>query len=134
MILKNGLTVESRCISSESLKKVAYFGQKSTFLKIIDFFLAAVITESRDKPFINFQLSVTCNELEILSSPKSVVFKGTSTLPSSSLSEVFASVLGYSVNQGESWDGLVLKDPFNLASAVVAVVVEGAESLNFKVR
>lgn len=61
-------------------------------------------------------------------------FKGTSSLPSSSLSDVLAATLGYSVNQEVSWDGLYVKDPFHLASSVVAVVVEGAESLSFKVR
>lgn len=94
-------------------------------------FFPSVIIESRDKLLSNF--SVNCNELTILSSPKSVVFKGTSSLPSSSLSDVFATTLGYSVKNAE-FDGLYLEDPFHLAQAVVAVVVEGADSLNFKVR
>lgn len=82
---------------------------------------------------LSVTLAVNCNELQILSSPKSVVFKGASSLPSSSLSEVLAATLGYSVNQpAESWDGLTLNDPFHLAHSVVAVVVEGAETLNFK--
>jgi renin receptor len=76
--------------------------------------------------------AVTCNELVILNSPKSVEFKGSSDLPSESLSDVFGASLGYSVSSNLKWDGLFIHDPFNTAESVVVVVVEGLEQLNVK--
>lgn len=78
-------------------------------------------------------MSVTCNEFIVLSSPKSVEFKGTSDLPSESLSDVLAAPLGFSIGDSAKFDGLFVKDPFSSAQAVVTVVVEGVDSLDFKV-
>lgn len=70
----------------------------------------------------------------MLSSPKSIEFKGTSDLPSESLSDVLAATLGYSINASPAWDGLFVNDPFSTAKSVVTVVIEGAEDLKFKVK
>lgn len=75
--------------------------------------------------------AVTCSELTVVSSPKSIVFKGSSDVASSTLSEVFAASLGYSVYSAESWDALEITDPFNTAKAVVSIVVEDADDLSF---
>ncbi|CAO1433769.1 unnamed protein product [Diamesa serratosioi] len=75
--------------------------------------------------------AVSCNEFIILNSPKSIDFKGSSSLTSDSVSEVLAASLGYSVS-GSNWDGLFVNDPFNTAKGVLSVVVEGVESLDFK--
>jgi renin receptor len=74
---------------------------------------------------------VSCNDFTILSSPKSIVFKGSSDLPSSAISEVFAASLGYSVYSTEPWDGLSVLDPFHTAKSVVSFVVEDANNLKF---
>lgn len=78
---------------------------------------------------IFFVISVSCSQLQILSSPKSVEFKAPNDLPSESLSDVLAATLGYSVSSSLKWNGLFINDPFNTADAVIAVVVEGAEQL-----
>lgn len=74
---------------------------------------------------------VSCNDFIVLSSPKSIVFKGSSDLPSSTISEVFAASLGYSVYSTEPWDGLSVLDPFHTAKSVVSFVVEDATDLKF---
>lgn len=78
-------------------------------------------------------LLVSCSEFIVLSSPKSVEFKGNSDLPSESLSEVLSATLGYSIQSSNVWDGLYVNDPFNTAKSVVSIVVEGADDLKFKV-
>jgi hypothetical protein len=78
-------------------------------------------------------LLVSCNEFIVVNSPKSIEFKGTSDLPSESLSEVLAATLGYSIQSSKVWDGLYVNDPFNTAKSVVTVVVEGADDLKIKV-
>lgn len=85
------------------------------------------------KWLIWFLLPVTCNEFIVLNSPKSVEFKGTSDLPSESLSDVLAAPLGFSIGDSAKFDGLFVKDPFSSAQSVVTVVVEGVDSLDFKV-
>ena len=81
---------------------------------------------------MNF-FSVNCNDFIVLSSPKSIVFKGSSTLPANALSEIYAASLGYSINSNAPWDGLRVDNPFNVAKSVISVVVEDAEGLNFEV-
>jgi renin receptor len=76
--------------------------------------------------------AASCNEFIVLSSPKSIEFKGTSDLPAESLSEVLSATLGYSIQSSNIWDGLYVNDPFNTAKSVVSVVVEGAGDLSFK--
>lgn len=77
---------------------------------------------------------MNCNELSILSSPKSVEFKGNSDLDSESLSDVFGAALGYSVEHKTNWDGLYVNNPFNTARGVIAVVVEGLDKVELNVR
>jgi renin receptor len=90
--------------------------------------------KSRDPQIRNSRLlihffylcTVSCNELSILKSPKSVDFRGTTKVTSDSLADIFSAALGYSVESAHNdWDGLYVNDPFNLATGVVAVVVEG---------
>lgn len=76
--------------------------------------------------------AVHCNEFIVLSSPKTIEFKGNSDLPAESLSEVLSATLGYSVQSSHVWDGLFVNDPFNTAKSVVSIVVEGADDLKFK--
>jgi len=76
--------------------------------------------------------AVSCNEFIVFDAPKSIEFKGSSELPSESLSEVLAATLGYSVESSPSWDGLYVNDPFNTAKSVVSVVVDGVDELSFK--
>lgn len=76
--------------------------------------------------------AVNCNQLIVLSSPKSVEFKGQSELPAESLSDVLAATLGYSIDGSQNFDGLFMTDPFSTAKSVVSVVVEGIDSLNFQ--
>lgn len=82
---------------------------------------------------ILFQFVVNCNELIVLSAPKSIEFKGTSDLPAESVSDVLSATLGYSIDGSQVWDGLFVNDPFNTAKAVVSIVVEGADGLELKV-
>lgn len=76
--------------------------------------------------------AATCNEFIVLNAPKSLEFKGSSDLPSESLSEVLATSLGFSVYPNSAWNGLYVNDPFNLAKSVVTVVVEGSDGLTFQ--
>lgn len=64
-----------------------------------------------------------------MQSPKSVLFKGSEKLESKSLGDVFAASLGYSVEHTSDWKGLFIADPFNTASGVVALVVDGIDRL-----
>lgn len=82
---------------------------------------------------ILFQFVANCNELIVLSAPKSIEFKGTSDLPAESVSDVLSATLGYSIDGSQVWDGLFVNDPFNTAKAVVSIVVEGADGLELKV-
>lgn len=65
-----------------------------------------------------------------MKSPKSVSFKGNDRLDSESLADVFAATLGFSVTHPSEWSGLYINDPFNPASGVVTVVVDGVEEFN----
>ncbi|KAG5671792.1 hypothetical protein PVAND_001968 [Polypedilum vanderplanki] len=73
----------------------------------------------------------SCNDFIVLSSPKSISFKGSNDLPSQAISEVFAASLGYSVYSTEPWTGLYVNNPLETAKTVVSFVVEGADDLNF---
>lgn len=81
--------------------------------------------------FLLFSLfvAVNCDQLSILFSPKALEFRGHARLDVESLPDVFGASLGYSVAKPTEWDGLTVRDPFNLANGVVVVVAEGIESL-----
>lgn len=81
--------------------------------------------------FLLFSLFVAanCDQLSILYSPKALEFHGHARLDAESVSDVFGAALGYSVAHPTEWDGLVVKDPFNMANGVVVVVAEGIDSL-----
>lgn len=81
--------------------------------------------------FLLFSLfvAVNCDQLSILFSPKALEFRGHARLNVDSLPDVFGASLGYSVAKPTEWDGLTVRDPFNLANGVVVVVAEGIESL-----
>lgn len=81
--------------------------------------------------FLLFSLFVAanCDQLSILYSPKALEFHGHARLDAESVSDVFGAALGYSVAHPTEWDGLVVKDPFNMANGAVVVVAEGIDSL-----
>lgn len=84
--------------------------------------------------FLLFSLIVAanCDQLSIVYSPKALEFRGSTRLDVESLPDVFGAALGYSVAHPTEWDGLTVKDPFNMANGVVVVVAEGIESLKLE--
>ncbi|XP_055588339.1 ATPase H(+)-transporting accessory protein 2 [Uranotaenia lowii] len=82
--------------------------------------------------FLLFSLFVTanCDQFSVVYAPKALEFRGHSRLNVDSLSDVFGASLGYSVSRPSEWDGLLIRDPFNLAKGAVVVVAEGIDSLN----
>lgn len=81
--------------------------------------------------FLLFSLFVAanCDQLSIAYAPKALEFRGHSRLDAESVSDVFGAALGYSVSHPTDWDGLIVKDPFNMANGAVVVVAEGLESI-----
>lgn len=84
--------------------------------------------------FFFHPLPVHCDQLSVLFSPKALEFRGHARLDVDSLPDVFGASLGYSVAKPTEWDGLTVRDPFNLANGVVVVVAEGIDSLKLEVR
>lgn len=81
--------------------------------------------------FLLFSLFVAanCDQLSIVYAPKALEFHGHTRLNAESVSDVFGAALGYSVSHSTEWDGLVVKDPFNMANGAVVVVAEGLDSI-----
>lgn len=78
-----------------------------------------------------FIISVHANgELNILSHPESIQFKGHDHLRESLLAEVYSAALGFSTEKDSNWQGMYLMDPFNLAQAVVTVTIDGVSTLD----
>ncbi|XP_058463524.1 ATPase H(+)-transporting accessory protein 2 [Malaya genurostris] len=77
-------------------------------------------------------LAVNCDQLSIISAPKALEFHGKNQVDVEALSDVFGASLGYSVSHFSDWDGLTVKDPFNMANGVVVVVAEGIKSLKLE--
>lgn len=84
--------------------------------------------------FLLFSLFVAanCDQLSILYSPKALEFHGHARLDAESVSDVFGAALGYSVAHPTEWDGLIVKDPFNMANGAVVVIAEGIDSLTLE--
>nr|XP_019563994.2 renin receptor [Aedes albopictus] len=82
--------------------------------------------------FLLFSLFVAanCDQLSIVYAPKALEFHGHSRLDAESVSDVFGAALGYSVSHPTEWDGLIVKDPFNMANGAVVVVAEGLDRLS----
>ena len=66
----------------------------------------------------------------VLHSPNSVLFNGDEEVEQSLLKEVLAAALGFTVKSRGAWSGMTITDPFSLPEAVVAVVIEGVDSLD----
>ncbi|XP_034175080.1 ATPase H(+)-transporting accessory protein 2 isoform X2 [Osmia lignaria lignaria] len=66
----------------------------------------------------------------VLHSPNSVLFNGNEEVEQSLLKEVLAAALGFTVKLRGIWSGISITDPFSLPEAVVAVVIEGVDSLD----
>ncbi|XP_017759172.1 PREDICTED: renin receptor isoform X1 [Eufriesea mexicana] len=66
----------------------------------------------------------------VLHSPNSVLFNGNEEVEQSLLKEVLAAALGFTVKLRGVWSGISITDPFRLPEAVVAVAIEGVDSLN----
>uniref|UniRef100_A0A0A9YKL4 Renin receptor n=1 Tax=Lygus hesperus TaxID=30085 RepID=A0A0A9YKL4_LYGHE len=69
-------------------------------------------------------------ELSILQTPDSLRFSGQQQLDLSSVKNVLATALGFSVPETPRWSGLTVKDPFHFADAVVVMAVPGVASLD----
>lgn len=66
----------------------------------------------------------------VLHSPSSVIFNGNEEVEQSLLKEVLAAALGFTVKLRGVWSGISITDPFSLPEAVVAVAIEGVDSLD----
>ncbi|XP_043518876.1 ATPase H(+)-transporting accessory protein 2 isoform X1 [Frieseomelitta varia] len=66
----------------------------------------------------------------VLHSPNSVIFNGNEEVEQSLLKEVLAAALGFTVKLRGIWSGISITDPFRLPEAVVAIVIEGVDSLD----
>lgn len=77
-------------------------------------------------------VAANCDQLSILYSPKALEFHGHARLDAESVSDVFGAALGYSVAHPTEWDGLIVKDPFNMANGAVVVIAEGIDSLTLE--
>ncbi|CAK9832994.1 ATPase H(+)-transporting accessory protein 2 [Anthophora retusa] len=86
------------------------------------------------KLFLCFVIALTAVEATgdfvVLHSPNSVLFNGNEEVEQSLLKEVFAAALGFTVKLRGVWNGICITDPFSLPEAIVAVVVEGVDSLD----
>lgn len=84
--------------------------------------------------FLLFSLFVAanCDQLSVVYAPKALEFRGHSRLDVDSLPDVFGASLGYSVSRPSEWDGLIVRDPFNMAKGAVVIVAEGIDSLNLE--
>ncbi|XP_076754227.1 ATPase H(+)-transporting accessory protein 2 isoform X2 [Xylocopa sonorina] len=66
----------------------------------------------------------------VLHSPNSVLFSGNEEVEQSLLKEVLAAGLGFTVKLRGIWSGISITDPFSLPEAVVAIVIEGVDSID----
>ncbi|XP_017889257.1 renin receptor isoform X2 [Ceratina calcarata] len=66
----------------------------------------------------------------VLHSPNSVLFNGNEEVEQSLLKEVLAAALGFTVKLRGVWSGISITDPFSLPEAVVAIAIEGVDSLD----
>lgn len=81
--------------------------------------------------FIAIFIAVAASgDFVVLHSPNSVIFNGNEEVEQSLLKEVLAAALGYTVKLRGIWNGISITDPFSPPEAVVAVVVEGIDSLD----
>ncbi|XP_017776064.1 PREDICTED: renin receptor [Nicrophorus vespilloides] len=68
-------------------------------------------------------------EFSVLTHPGSTIFKGHDHIKESLLPEVYSAALGFTTEQNSNWQGMFLKDPFNLAKAIVTVAVDGVTEI-----
>lgn len=79
---------------------------------------------------ISLIVSVNCDgEVNILSAPGSVKFRGHEEVEVSVMKDVISACLGFTTYQGSDWSGLYVKNPFDFADGVVVVAVPGVASL-----
>ncbi|XP_017791758.1 PREDICTED: uncharacterized protein LOC108573795 [Habropoda laboriosa] len=86
------------------------------------------------KLFLCFIIALTAVEASgdflVLHSPNSILFNGNEEVEQSLLKEVLAAALGFTVKLRGIWNGMYITDPFSLPEAVVAVAIEGVDSLD----
>ncbi|XP_058795338.1 ATPase H(+)-transporting accessory protein 2 isoform X2 [Phymastichus coffea] len=87
------------------------------FARIVCLFTALVVFVHASGDFV------------LLHTPDSVIFKGNKEIDQSLLKELFSASLGFTVKQKSAWNGIAITSPFNLPEAIVAIAVEGVESL-----
>ncbi|KAK9505003.1 hypothetical protein O3M35_009158 [Rhynocoris fuscipes] len=69
-------------------------------------------------------------EISILQTPDSLSFRGQEQLDLSNVKNLLSSALGFTVPETPRWSGMVIKDPFQFADAVVVVSIPGVASLD----
>ncbi|XP_063705979.1 ATPase H(+)-transporting accessory protein 2 [Culicoides brevitarsis] len=72
------------------------------------------------------------DQFVVLKTPKSVEFKGTMAMATQTVNSIYCSALGLSIPSTNSWEGLLINDPFNTAKGVIAIVIDGLNELEFK--
>lgn len=63
--------------------------------------------------------------------PDSIEFKGNDELSSDLISDVFLASLGYTIDGQGDFDGLRIRNPFNMPKSALIVQVDGIDKLNF---
>ncbi|XP_055696425.1 ATPase H(+)-transporting accessory protein 2 [Lutzomyia longipalpis] len=63
--------------------------------------------------------------------PDSIEFKGNDELSTDSISDVFLACLGNTIDSQSDFDGLRIRNPFNMPKSALVVHVDGIEKLNF---
>lgn len=76
-----------------------------------------------------FSVSSSSGEFSVLTSPASLEFKGDETLDSSLVGDVVLSALGHSIESQENWNGLFIRNPFQLPKTAVVFLVDGVDTV-----
>lgn len=76
-----------------------------------------------------FSVSSSSGEFSVLTSPASLEFKGDETLDSSLVGDVVLSALGHSIESQENWNGLFIRNPFQLPKTAVLFLVDGVDTV-----
>uniref|UniRef100_A0A1L8E0H5 Putative atpase membrane sector associated protein n=1 Tax=Nyssomyia neivai TaxID=330878 RepID=A0A1L8E0H5_9DIPT len=63
--------------------------------------------------------------------PESIEFKGNDDLNTDSICDVFLACLGNTIDSQSDFDGLRIRNPFNMPKSALIVQIDGIEKLNF---
>ncbi|XP_018314524.1 renin receptor isoform X2 [Mycetomoellerius zeteki] len=81
--------------------------------------------------FVVFAAVHADGEFIVLHSPDSIRFTGNREIEQSCLKEFLSAILGYTGKQKDSEHSLVIRDPFSMPKALVAIVIDGVGLLPF---